>query len=45
MRLLESCVLYLFLSKYFELLAQLSDLLRWVYRPRSAALRHRHTGH
>jgi hypothetical protein len=43
-RLLESCVLYLFLSKSFILLAQLSDLLGWVYRLSSAALRHSHTG-
>jgi hypothetical protein len=40
MHLLVPCSLYLFRSKSFVLLAQLSNLLRWAYRLSSAALCH-----
>jgi hypothetical protein len=43
MGLLESCVLYLFLSKFFVLLAQLSNLLRWIDRLGSVGLAQRCT--
>jgi hypothetical protein len=35
--------LYLLWSKPFVLLAQLSDLLRWIYRLSSGGLRYYHT--